>query len=57
MAKPDYIPAHKLPVWLSSAEVHDAIRELAEQGMDKAACWDFTQVIYRLTEQASERSQ
>lgn len=48
--KPDYVPAHKLPVWLSSEDVLRAIRELAYNGADKAVCWDMTQAIYRLVE-------
>ncbi|MGJ3630152.1 hypothetical protein AB5I41_31140 [Sphingomonas sp. MMS24-JH45] len=37
--KPDFVPAHKQPFWLSSEDVHAAIRALAEAGVDKAACW------------------
>jgi hypothetical protein len=47
--KPDHVPAHKLPAWISSADLHDEIRRLADGGTDKAACWDFTQAVYRLT--------
>lgn len=46
--KPDYVPAHRLPTWLSSEDVLGVIRELAEQGADKAVCWDMTQAVYRL---------
>jgi len=46
--KPDFVPTHKLPTWLSSEDVLQAIRELADQGADKAVCWDMTQAIYKL---------
>jgi hypothetical protein len=48
--KPDYVPAHKQAEWLSSADVFEAIRELAGHGVDKAACWDFTLAIHRLVD-------
>lgn len=48
--KPDHIPAHKQPCWLSSEDVKAAIFTLANTGTDKAACWDFMQAIYRLAE-------
>jgi hypothetical protein len=35
--EPSYLPAHKLPCWLSS-----------EAGADKAVCWDMMQAVYRL---------
>ena len=46
-------PPHKVPVWLSSADVLEAINELARRGVDKAACWDFSQAIYALAGQAT----
>jgi len=49
-AKPAFVPAHKMPVWLSSEDVKATIIELADAGVDKAACWDFMQAIYRLVE-------
>lgn len=51
-AKPNYVPVHKLPTWLSSEDVLAAIRALADDGADKAVCWDMTQAIYRLVEKA-----
>ncbi|MGJ3630173.1 hypothetical protein AB5I41_31255 [Sphingomonas sp. MMS24-JH45] len=53
--KPDFVPAHKQPFWLSSEDVHAAIRALAEAGVDKAACWDFTQAIYLLAPSPSTK--
>lgn len=50
--KPDFVPAHRLPAWLSSEDVLFAIRTLAEGGADKAVCWDMTQAVYRLVEEA-----
>jgi hypothetical protein len=44
-APPSYPPPHKAPTWLSSIDVHAAIRECSDSGVDKAACWDFTQAI------------
>lgn len=44
-SKPRYIPAHASPVWLSSAEVITAIRELALAGADKAFCWDMYEKV------------
>lgn len=49
---PDFVPVHKLPAWLSSEDVLQAIRDLAESGADKAVCWDMTQAVYRLVSQA-----
>ena len=51
-SKPDYVPTHKLPCWLSSEDLKEEIRKLAESGTDKAACWDFIQVVYKLAEKA-----
>ena len=30
-AEPDYVPVHRLPVWLSSEDVKDAIRRVSER--------------------------
>ncbi len=48
--KPNYVPVHRLPVWLSSEDDRDAIIKLAEAGVDKAACWDFQHAIHMLCE-------
>ncbi|WP_156353183.1 MULTISPECIES: hypothetical protein [unclassified Sphingomonas] len=50
MSKPDFIPMHKLPCWLSSEDVKAEIFKLANEGADKAVCWDLLQAIYRLVE-------
>jgi hypothetical protein len=50
--KPDYLPVHKQPCWLSSEDVKAEIVKLAEAGADKAVCWDMQQAIYRLAEKA-----
>lgn len=54
MSKPPYVPAHYPSVWLSSDDVKQAIDELAEQGADKAFCWDMNHAINRLI--AKERA-
>lgn len=51
--KPDHVPAHKMPCWLSSEDVKAEITKLAEAGADKAVCWDMMQAIYRLAERAA----
>ncbi len=48
--QPSFVPAHKVPCWLSSEDVKAEIVRLGEAGVDKAACWDFMQAIYRLVE-------
>lgn len=50
--RPNYIPAHKMPRWLSSEDVKAEIIKLAEAGADKAVCWDMMQAIYRLVDQS-----
>lgn len=51
-SQPDYVPPHRAPCWLSSEDVKDAIRALADEGTNKAACWDFMQAIYQLQDRA-----
>lgn len=53
--KPAYVPAHKLPCWLSSEDVKAEIMKLAENGADKAVCWDMMQAVYRLADRALEK--
>ena len=50
MSKPDFIPPHKVPCWLSSDDVKAEIVALAEAGADKAVCWDMMQAIDRLAQ-------
>jgi hypothetical protein len=49
-ARPSYLPAHKQPCWLSSEDVKAEIMKLAENGADKAVCWDMMQAVYRLAD-------
>lgn len=52
VSKPDYVPSHYPPVWLSSEDVREAIFELASNGADKAVCWDMMMAWRRLVEAA-----
>lgn len=54
---PRFIPAHKMPAWLSSEDVKEEIVKLAQAGADKAVCWDMMQAIYRLTSAANLREE
>lgn len=53
MDKPDYAPPTKQAVWLSSADVIDAIRRVGmarESDTARATCWDVKHEIYKLIE-------
>lgn len=53
--KPDYIPPHQSPAWLSSEAVQAAIREVAAERNTvaaKAICWDLSIKIKLLTAEA-----
>lgn len=52
MDKPDYVPAHALPAWLSSEDVLAMIRDFADAGVDKAVCWDMTQTVHEMAKVA-----
>jgi hypothetical protein len=55
--KPAYVPPHKLPCWLSSEDVKAEIMKLAENGADKAVCWDMMQAVYRLAARSLEKGE
>jgi hypothetical protein len=57
--KPEYVPVHVPPVWLSQADVERTIEEVVNkrgETSDKAVGWDILIAIKALAEQADDRS-